>query len=194
MEPTFLQGFIQAANLRRWLSRPDRPSTVQALKICYDKLLGFREDRVDPNRSDALIDTPPDLRRLTGVARLFLQARVTHLGIVYSRSSTHHGNSTIMFYSNGNTSSRASGTIKYIYQSGGGVRLALQRYLPAPPSVDNPFNEFPDFDASIYSTRVSEDLEEVRLNWVIGQCASWSFAPDLIVLVLLSRVSRPTNH
>ena len=68
---------------------------------------------------------PQDLKGLIHQCSVVLCAHVKHEGVVYNQSSTHVGNSLIMFYPQGcRTMSPVPGSIKYIYGSNGMLTFA----------------------------------------------------------------------
>jgi hypothetical protein len=134
--------------------------------------------------------TPRDLQSLVRSPKVGLPARYRHNGVMYARSSTHVGNSLIYFYPDGNRNSSAThGSIKYIFKSkSGSFRFAVQRHLPLPRGVLDPFASYPHFPAKLYSSQLRSALEIVEVDWVIAQCARWKMSPMLAVLLTLYRV------
>ncbi|KIK29888.1 hypothetical protein PISMIDRAFT_74083, partial [Pisolithus microcarpus 441] len=103
--------------------------------------------------------------------------------VVYSRSSTHVGNLLIMFYPQGYLSaSPIPGSIKYIFGDNGLLTLALP--LPSGKQHD-PFASYPHFPAKLYSSVVSDDLETVRLSWVVSHFSCLAVTDDRVVVLSL---------
>jgi hypothetical protein len=100
--------------------------------------------------------TPPDLQHLVKHPKVVLSARHRHDGVMYARSSTHVGNSLIYFYLDGNRKSSAiHGSIKYIVKcKSGSFRFAVQRQLPLPSGVTDPFTPYPHFPAKLCSSQL----------------------------------------
>lgn len=96
------------------------------------------------------IQVPQDLFRLIHQRSAVLHIHVKHVGVVYSQSSTHIGNSLIMFYPQGSHMSLpVPGCIKYIYGSEGTLIFAIQWQCPLPvlDTEQDPFSIYPYFPA-----------------------------------------------
>jgi len=196
-----LQSFSRAANLRHWLGRPDYPPVIQECKKLFDKWYGLSgsdqslsveglfvqslaPDDIEYRKG---VSVPSDLRHLVSGTSINLQARLKHNGIVYARSSTHLGNSLIQFYAGGNIHSPVFGIIKYIFNLGDKMVFAVQRQLPAPIGIVDPFNQYPHFPAALYSLGLNEELEIVDVGWVMCHYARWQFSSKLVVVCLCFR-------
>lgn len=188
METVVLRAFIQASRLRQWIARPDRPPAVNALKILFDKAYTSTPSDTNETSSSDNSVTPVDLQRLTGCIRLQLQARVRISRTIYTRASTHLGNSLIQYYAGGNANRRVAGSIIYIYRRDSKIRLAVQRQLPAPATITDPFRAYPELHAFLCSSKLQDELEEVETGWVLGHSARWQMSATLCVSLLLSRV------
>ena len=144
----------------------------------------------DPTLSGISGTTPPDLRSLLVHSHVKTRARLKHNGVVFARSSTHFGNSLILFYPNGDTTVAVAGSIKYIIDHDGRFTFAIHRYMPIPHNLLDPFRFYPHFPAKLYSAALSQDLELVELHWVLSHCARWQLSPHSAVILNLSRVCR----
>lgn len=149
MESTLLRSFIRASRLRQWITRPNCPPALEAVRTIFEKAFGT-ESRVDDTDelTGHLIKVPDDLRRLTGFTELKVQARYHQGKIIFARASTHIGNSLVRFYSRGDTSQPLNGSIKYIYWCNHAVKFAVNRQLPCPDNVVDPFINYPELHAS----------------------------------------------
>jgi hypothetical protein len=198
LEGTILQAFIKAANLRRWLSRPDCPAVIKECKRLFDKAYNQKGDDYGPNEylfeADNIatkVSVPNDLQPLLAEKKVGLRARFKHDGIVYARSSTHVGNSLVHFYPDGCKSSTAvPGSIKYIFDGCDGISFAVQRHFDADPGTSDPFALYPDFPAKLYSTTLSDKLEIVKVEWIKSHFARWRMSSEHVVVVSLSKVSK----
>ena len=194
MEASLLNSFIAASRLRRWLSRSDAPVWVRECKAYFDQAFSsrFKDSRVlvdTPCSSIRQQPTPSDLQRLIKLPSIQLHAYATYADVTYARSSTHVGNSLIMYYPNGAVAQGpVAGSIKYIYSQASGIRFAVQRQLLPPVATPNPYRRYPHFPAQIFSTALSENLEEVKLTWILGHYARWAVSEDLCVGLMLQRV------
>jgi hypothetical protein len=202
-----LRSFFRAANLRRWLGRPDCPPAIRECKKLFDKWYGpsttgendchsLSGDGVfvqcltpDDEENSKGVPTPPDLRHLVSRSHINLRARLKHNGIVYARSSTHLGNSLVQFYVHGNVnSSLVCGCIKYIFDLDGKMVFAVQRQISAPIGTVDPFDQYPHYPAALYSLRLAERLEIVEVGWVMCHYARWQYSSELAVVLSLFRV------
>jgi len=193
---TLLRTFIRSGKLKRWLADPNCPSLIQECKAIFDKAYSVYaddEDKADmDNEDDDLkeVFTPPDLQHLLKSPKVILSARHRHNGIMYARSSTHVGNSLIYFYPDGDRNSPAvHGSIKYIVKSKStSFRFAVQRQLPLPSGVTDPFAPYPHFPAMLCSSQLQSALEVVKVDWVITHYARWEMSQMLAVVLTLYRV------
>lgn len=189
--------------LRAWLSRPNCPTAIHECKILLDRAYGSEVDVESANDDGLLlktrVDSPtptaaaPDLQRLIGKLSVFQRAHVKHVtGVSYSRSSTHVGNSLILFYPNGNRlSAPVPGSIKYIYQAEDSFHFAVQRQrlIHGRSSIADAFSAYPHFPAKVYSSNLENMLETVRCSWVYSHYARWAVSEDAVVVLTLSKVS-----
>ncbi|KAF9523955.1 hypothetical protein CPB83DRAFT_774674, partial [Crepidotus variabilis] len=100
IEATMFTSWIRAARLRMWLKRPDCPPALRECRKVFDKAFGQVDADQTPAAS-AFTPVPDHLRSLVQGPRIALRARHIVDNIVYSRESTHVGNSLIMFYPKG---------------------------------------------------------------------------------------------
>jgi hypothetical protein len=151
------------------------------------------EADMDNEEDDDLKDvfTPPDLQHLVTHPKVVLSARYRHNGVMYARSSTHVGNSLVYFYPDGDRNSSAiHGSIKYIFKSkSNSFRFAVQRQLPLPSGVTDPFAPYPHFPAMLCSSQLQSALDIVEVDWVITHYARWEMSQMLAVVLTLYRVS-----
>jgi hypothetical protein len=132
---------------------------------------------------------PNDLRSLVSGNKITLQARFKHDGIVYSRSSTHLGNSLIYFHPKGEKTLVVPGSIKYIIRkTQDQVLFAVQRHVELPKNTLDPFAQYPYFPAKLHSA-ILADLEIVKVDWVMSHFARWQISSQHVVIVSLSKVS-----
>ncbi|KAI9463750.1 hypothetical protein HD554DRAFT_2206411 [Boletus coccyginus] len=184
LEITMLQSYLKATRLRGWLSHLQCPPTIQECKILLDHAYGSKEachhiDEYPLNDSVRVPDTAKqtpvleDLFRLTHQCIAVLHAHLKREGVIYSRSSMHIGNSLVLFYPKGDyNSSPVPGSIKYIYGSNGILTFTVQRQRPLLHGGQcDPFATYVHFPAKLYSSTVSDDLEIVKLSWVVSHFA-----------------------
>ncbi|KAG1797468.1 uncharacterized protein HD556DRAFT_1441029 [Suillus plorans] len=124
-ESTLLWSYIKAAKLKYWLNHLSCPPVFREVKWLFDK---FVSPSINANPSDGfqghpMASTikeviPEDLRQLIQLRRAVLHARTLHKGSIYTRDSTHVGNSLILYYPDGLRNVQPiPGTIKYIFET-----------------------------------------------------------------------------
>jgi hypothetical protein len=194
MEFTLLQSFLKATKLKRWLAKPDCPPVIKECKELFDKIYSPKRPDSDGScKADENIinhtSAPTDLRAFLKDPKPTLMARVRYNGIIYSTAKTHEGNSLVQFYPHGDmATSPIPGSIRHIFREGENTYLAVQRQLPADNAVLDPFVHYPYFPAKLYSSRLSQTLELVHLDWISAHYARWNFTPDHAIVLSLNRV------
>jgi hypothetical protein len=99
-------SFIKAAKLKHWLARPDCPEFLKECKIVFDKAFGNATTTSDPESiaDSAFRLVPEALRGIISERKVALRARHKFDDAFFCRSSTHIGNSLVLFYPDGNES------------------------------------------------------------------------------------------
>ena len=199
-----LQCFIKAGKLKRWLARPDCSDEVKECKAVFDRAYSCKaDDNKNPLAGDELfVDdpshevlpstslqaTPKDLRALLRHDRVALSARHKRNGIMYTRSTTHLGNSLICYHARGDRSlPPIPGSIKYICSVRNKISYAVQHQQPLKNNITDPFGGYPYFPAKLYSSAISQDLEIVELDWVTSHFARWKLTQEYSVVLPLSQ-------
>jgi hypothetical protein len=124
MEGSLLQSFIAASKLHWWLGQLGALYFMKECKTLFNKVFGakFRESTIFEDVSmehQKLLSTPHNLLPLVNTSQVSLHAHIAHAGVTYSRSSTHLGNSLVLYYAAGDVSKPpVAGSIKYIYCRG----------------------------------------------------------------------------
>lgn len=190
-----MENFVLAGRFKRWLSRPDCPEVLLACKRILDRAFGFTTpediDEDQPNLVGSTeVSTPPELASLIDIPSTVLSANYRHSGTIYSRSSTHLGNSLIIFSEdNSSTAPPIAASIQYIFkQADGHMAFAVRRQCPCPSNISDPFRHYPDFPARLYSTHLHSELEVVLPNQVFAHYARWDMSADLAVVLSLNLV------
>jgi hypothetical protein len=191
LEPRLLDVWIQACQLRRWIARPDAPPAIKECKVLFDKVnpmdtLSEVNHFEDEPTKHAII--PAALRSIIPDQHITLYARYKHNGVIYSRSSTHIGNSLIYYHQSGWIGEAVPGSIQHIVQKDKKIVFAVKRHLPKHPDLVDPFSFYPDFPARLYSSNLSEILELVDFESVVSHCARWQIFADHVVILSLSKV------
>ncbi|KAG1869324.1 hypothetical protein C8R48DRAFT_671285 [Suillus tomentosus] len=200
-----LKSHIKTAKLRRWLNRPHCPPAIRECKVLFDRMnapknaTGLDEELAEDPLDDSVhvpmsataTAVPEDLYAVIKRRTAVLRARLKFDGAIYSRASTHVGNSQVFFYPQGDrSSSPIPGSIRHIYATPTGeLVLAVQRYisLGRDDHVVDPFAMYPGFPAKLYSSSLSSHLESVKISWVVGHFARWKVSSDHAVIVSLCR-------
>ncbi|KAG1794240.1 uncharacterized protein HD556DRAFT_1237055, partial [Suillus plorans] len=109
-------------------------------------------------------------------------------GVIYSKASTHLGNSQIFFYPRGDRSlTPVAASIKYIYSTlTGELLFAVQRHILLDHHIIDPFSMYPDFPAKLYSTDFETRLENAKVSWVVSHFARWRVSDCHAVILFLS--------
>jgi hypothetical protein len=202
LENTMLLSYIKAARLRCWLAREERSPAIQECRVLFDRVFNksatnsIRELAEDPmNDTIQVADcaatsaVPEDLYALIRRRMAVLRATLKLDGVVYSKASTHLGNSQIFFYPRGDRSlTPVPASIKYIYSTlTGELLFAVQRHLPLDHHHTDPFSMYSDFPAKLYSTDLHSCLENAKVSWVVSHFARWRVSEHSAVILSLSR-------
>jgi hypothetical protein len=195
LESTILSSYVQAAQLKAWLSRDECPPAIKECQALFRKAFAPPGDLEHGDSNEAFrhtqpCSTPDDLRTLISQRSITLHARYSVNGVVYARNSTHVGNSLIIYHAGGDNSRPAvPGSIKYIFGIDGKISLAVQRQNVVPDGTFDPFCHYPHFPARVYSDTTSVTLERVEPGWILSHYVRWSFTPGYVVVLTLFRVS-----
>jgi len=193
LEQRLLNVWIQASQLKRYLSRPDAPPAIKECKALFDKA-NLVDEPFEPsvdseNGERNQVPVPAELRSIIPDRNVVLHARYKSQGVVYTRFSTHLGNSLIYYHSKGDrTSDAVPGSIQHILERGKRIIFSVQRHLPKHPHIFDPFSPYPNFPAKLYSCQMSASLEIVELDWVVSHFARWQIFSDHVAIVSLSKV------
>ena len=207
MESTLLTSFFKASKIKRWLANPQNSSIMKQNKSLFDKTYSpgafnknsetielMDDDDVSAKFLEAS-SAPKIVQQLLypGKTRVRLHTRFKCHGLVYSVSKTHEGNSQILYYPDGNTSSKpVIGIITFIYSEKTKSMIqpaaAVQRLAPVNGDSPDPFSKYPHWPAQLYY-RDSSTYERVQPDWVHGHFARWNINTTHMVAVSLNRVS-----
>lgn len=70
------------------------------------------------------------------------------------------------------------------------MAFAVQRQRQSTLAADV-FAAYPHFPAKLYSTQLIENLEHVKIPWVMSHYASWIVSPREVVVLSLCQVCSP---
>ncbi|KAG1836204.1 hypothetical protein DFJ58DRAFT_669910, partial [Suillus subalutaceus] len=174
LEDIMLLSYIKAARLRHWLARTDCPPAIQECGVLFDRVF----NKTLQILSHELAEDP-------------MNDTIQFDGVIYSKASTHLGNSQIFFYPRRDRSLTPVPTsIKYIYSMlTGELLFAVQRHLPLDHDhhTIDPFSMYPDFPAKLYSMDLENRLENAKVSWVVSHFARWRVSDRHAVILSLSR-------
>jgi hypothetical protein len=177
LEATILQSHTRGANLRRWLKRPDCPEAVKQFKSIFDRAF----------------DSSPSTNKTHQNLPKFKQcehAHYTYHGVNFSRSSTHLGNSLVLYYPRQSSTTPIAGSIQKIVTSDDQVHFFIKRQATLPSTQFDPFQRYPLFPAKVYSSRMDDGPEDrVPPQSVVSHVARFKFSSNRAVILNLSRVS-----
>jgi hypothetical protein len=186
MESTMLRSFIKIARIKAWLARPSCPPAIREIKALFDKIF----IKTLPNQTDdAGGQSELDPASEPGIATRILHARFKYRGVMYSRSSTHLGNSLILYFHDGDKASYPlPAQIEYICTEGSKTLFYVKRHLPRNAEVIDPFEAFMG-DARLFSATLEQTPRLVELDWIMGHFARYPVSQDHVVVVSLCSVS-----
>ena len=193
LEATMGASYIKAAKLKHWLVRPDCPEFLKECKKVFDKAFGNATATSDSETiaKSAFGPVPEALRGIISERRVTLHAQHKFDNTFFSHTSTHVGNSLVLFYPGGDSSKTpVPGSIEYIVaKSNNDIVYVVRPQLPAPPDALDPFCFYPHFPAKIYSPDLSDQRQVIQPDWVISHFARWNMDKDRAVVLTLSHVS-----
>jgi hypothetical protein len=157
------------------LKRPECPQVIRQFKNLFDQAFS------------------PNIRKVKETAaksKSIELAHYTHNGFNYSRSSTHLGNSLILYYPTPSSTIPVAGSIQKIDNSGEQVYFVVKRQAALPPTKFDPFRRYTSFPAVVYSSKMdSGPSDRICPQWVVSHVARFSMSSERAVILNLSRVS-----
>lgn len=191
LESTKLFSFIRSGKLKRWLWRADAPMVIKECCTFFDRAFdnNLDESKFIPAQS-AFQSVPPVLHGIIKAKKVALRAFHHADHTIFSRASTHLGNSLVMFYPGGDRSLHpCPGSIQYIIaHEDMHVVYIVQRQMPVSLNTPDNFSVYPHFHAKLYSTMLSAQYEMVEPEWVMSHYARWNVSKEHAVVLNLSRV------
>ncbi|KAJ7016118.1 hypothetical protein C8F04DRAFT_1349919, partial [Mycena alexandri] len=173
-EATLLNTWIRAANLRRWINRPNCPAVLREFYRLFTRILGINlGDRTEAGKTDMkAADSRP--------------ANYQYDGVHYSRSSTHLGNSLVIHV--GSTGKTYAGSIEEIVvDKQQQVVFKVRWQAPLPKGKNDPFRRFTYFPATTYSSKMSDEVDVIHPSSIVGHYARFEFSEEQAVVLNLSR-------
>jgi hypothetical protein len=189
LESTIHRSFLKIARLKSWLTRPSCPPSIKTCKALFDKTFSVEshsDENHPPPSSDRWTQLPEEVRALLGDSVVTIHTRYRHNRHIYSRSSTHLGNSLITFYQDGNKNSPLiPSQIEYIITQGTTTFFIVKQHLQLHGMLD-PFRHYPHLPIKLYSAMLSDHFDIVEVGWVHGHFARYPFSEDQVVVLSLS--------
>jgi hypothetical protein len=189
METTIHRSFIRGANLRRWMSRRDAHVLVKTAKSLFDKMYMKKADdhpMAAPIASDSDDDHSDDDHNAIAASSM---PRIRLNGVTYSRSQTHVGNSGVMWRPEGGRRKLAvPGRIEKIERDKkGNVYFHVKQHCPAELPYSDPFEQWPELQAKIWSTKHMTSLR-IPFECIVSQTIVCDIGDDLCVVMAIYRV------
>ncbi|KAJ3897622.1 hypothetical protein F5879DRAFT_760144, partial [Lentinula edodes] len=119
------------------------------------------------------------------------QLCLTPFGNYYAiPEATGKANSYVCFFPDGDRQAEwAAGQIRHIFCENGKTRFAIRRSHPiaSPSNKQDPFKLFwnQGFQAKMFSSLFSNELELVEYDWVLAHTARWELCPGKTVCLCL---------
>lgn len=176
MESTMIKSLARTANLRRWLCRSDCPEAIRQVKRLFDKSF------VPANA----VSETKEFMEMRGSHRAYAK----YDGVNFSGFKTHKGNASIIYRPTA-TEATVAGQIQWIENvqtsEGTSLRLHVLPHNRLSKSVHDPFLRFPHFDATTYSSTLSETEDIIDLDDIVAHAARYDYSHGRSVFVNLSR-------
>ncbi|RDB30197.1 hypothetical protein Hypma_010457 [Hypsizygus marmoreus] len=181
LEQTMLWSHMRAAGLRWWLRRPECLEVIKQFKALFDK--AFLQGLSVNSRliADAATSASPSE-----------VAHYTYNSVNFLCSSTHLGNSLMLYYPSPSSVMPVAGSIKKIMSSSRDVELSVKHQVRLPPGSYDLFSRYPSFPARVYSLKMDNGLaDRVSFELVVSHVARFTFSSNCAVILNLSRVHEP---
>lgn len=138
-----------------------------------------------------------DLRRELGdfhcPERVNFQDRVTIHDYEFTTYRTSESHGVVFFQAAAGSSSLVPGMVRAIFlvtqDSAEHIFLAIHRYFEAPRSLLNPFAQYPDFGASLWSSEMEKEITIVPGNRKIYHAIYRNWDYKIMVMKALNGVS-----
>jgi hypothetical protein len=187
MEYTIMKSQQEAANLRRWLRRPNCPPVIKEIKTVFDQIFApASATQVLPWENESALTKASE------------RAHYVHEGFNYSRGSTHEGNSLIFFQSLSEASPIPAKICRIVQERPPGagnqspleVFFMVNRYMALSQHARDPFTEFPHLQARVFSSSLDKKPEKIRVNQVVSHATRYDFSDNRSVFVNLVNLTR----
>jgi hypothetical protein len=178
METTIVNSFLIGSNLRRWLRRSDCPPAILELRHLFNKVF------------PPLTPAAEELHKPVGTRQCvaYYSDRSVFGTFIYSPSSTHLGNSMVIYCSSRFASRPSAGQIERIDLIDGFPQFMIRRQSPLPEHLYDPFLRYPDFPARCYSSHFSPKCDVVGLDSILSHAAVFRLDESRLVYLNLSRL------
>ena len=106
-----MKSYMRGANLRQWLKQPECPPVIQQFKHLFDLAFTAKNQNIEETATKS---------------QLAECAYYTYNGCIFSHSSTHLGNSLILYYPTLLSTTPVAGSIQKIDTSGKQVYFTVK--------------------------------------------------------------------
>lgn len=191
-----MRSFFRGAKLRQWLGRSDCPKVINECGAILDNIY---DGVIEPDDMvGKQVTLPNELALKIGSKTGMLRAHHRTNGVVFSRASTHVGNSLVIYSPNHDPQlPDVYASIQYIFRLSQNEewRFAV-KMQPGIPGSRDPFSSWSDYPASMKLRKLDDTLELVNMNWVHSQYARWAVSEEHVFTLPLRPVSPlfPTRH
>jgi hypothetical protein len=192
-EASVHKKFAAAGKFIRWFTSTCSPGVRLFREKIYNRFLRaiWRQDDSDLDDGEDIAPrtppqtTPEELLHCIQKPKVNLRANLRIKGDLFSRESTHHGNSQIIFQEVGQSAPQVYGTVKYIIWDGNRHVLAVNKWLPLPENIADPFRHWPDFPARMLRSTKEPEIQLVELQNVLGQYAWCPLSTEYAAVISL---------
>ena len=187
MESTLLEPFLMTSKLKCWISKPDCPPVIKECRELFNKVYASKildnDDSVTVEEATTMPihSTSAELHVLLKDAQeVAMCARMRHNSSVYSSSKYlyPHGDRAL---------SSIPSSIKYVCCEGQTAYLGVQHQLSLENAVLNTFAHYPPFPARVYSSSLSQTLEQVQPDWIFSHYVWMNFTANHAVVLSFNR-------
>jgi len=167
---------MRGANLRRWLKHPQCPEVIRQFKHLFDVAFSSGNQPYE-----SAMDTK---------SKLLECAYYKNNGFIFSRSSTHLGNSQILYYPTPSSTKPVAGSIQKIDASSDHVYFVVKQQAALASTKFDPFRRYPFFPGSLYSSKMDDGPNDrICPELVLSHFARFNVSSEYAVILNLSRVS-----
>lgn len=200
-----MESFLRGSALRRWLAGADNSDAIKFVSELLAKAFPpakglYRENSFTSSSTNAMEIDVDELdssglsdiltarlhaasRRRSATTRLYKRLQIN--GIIYSSCATHKGNSLIQYHLSKTSRKPVVGEIEHIISDDGTIYLAVRQHLPLSSDIDDPFIQYTDFPARIYSSALAKETDLINAEQIVSHVARF-VVPGTSTAVIVS--------